>query len=195
MGTTDDTFRHTVGDIDAGAVFVGNNGGDHATHQILRFDGGLNFVNWEKLVAYINTVATKDIHTVVLDSSAITSIDSSALRGSVAAGEGAEDLRGSRDPSYALVQRRPPAGREVPPDHPVAVQMQDPAFRESSEQRLAHLRGIEARQFREAQRLCDGIRQHRVDVAQAQPLARKPRRQRHRLGHVLVLHAPDLPAA
>eukprot|EP00611_Tribonema_gayanum_P008397 TRINITY_DN178_c0_g4_i3.p1 TRINITY_DN178_c0_g4~~TRINITY_DN178_c0_g4_i3.p1 ORF type:complete len:712 (+),score=305.83 TRINITY_DN178_c0_g4_i3:132-2267(+) len=49
--------------------------------KIVRFDGSLNFANWEKFVERINNLATKDIHTIALDASSILTIDSSSLRG------------------------------------------------------------------------------------------------------------------
>ncbi|KAG5189934.1 sulfate transporter family-domain-containing protein [Tribonema minus] len=49
--------------------------------KIVRFDGSLNFANWEKVVARLQALATKDIHTIALDASSILTIDSSSLRG------------------------------------------------------------------------------------------------------------------
>jgi anti-anti-sigma regulatory factor len=49
--------------------------------KIVRFAGGLNFVNYQTLASHLNFLVSKDVHTVVLDASAIVSIDSSALHG------------------------------------------------------------------------------------------------------------------
>ncbi|KAG5189936.1 sulfate transporter family-domain-containing protein, partial [Tribonema minus] len=49
--------------------------------KTVRFDGSLNFANWEKAVDTLDRLATKDVHTIALDASAITTIDSSSLRG------------------------------------------------------------------------------------------------------------------
>ncbi|KAG5189938.1 sulfate transporter family-domain-containing protein [Tribonema minus] len=49
--------------------------------KIVRLDGSLNFANWEKIVHTLQGLATKDIHSIAFDASAITTIDSSSLRG------------------------------------------------------------------------------------------------------------------
>jgi SulP family sulfate permease len=49
--------------------------------KIVRFDGSLNFANWEKFVHHLQEIATKDIHTIALDASSILTIDSSSLKG------------------------------------------------------------------------------------------------------------------
>lgn len=49
--------------------------------RVVRFDGGINFTNWENLVSHLRAITTKDVHSVVLDSSAITSLDSTAFHG------------------------------------------------------------------------------------------------------------------
>jgi SulP family sulfate permease len=49
--------------------------------KIVRFDGSLNFANWEKFVHRLQEIATKDIHTIALDASSILTIDSSSLKG------------------------------------------------------------------------------------------------------------------
>ena len=90
----------------------------------------------------------------------------------------AKRLREFANQAHILeLQRGSAAGGEVAPHHAVAVQIEDAAFRKSAEQRLAHPRRIEAREFREPQRLRDGIDRLRDDelIGQLRHLSRSPR--------------------
>jgi sulfate permease, SulP family len=49
--------------------------------KIVRQDGSLNFACYEAFVATLEKLATKDIHTIVVDASSINSIDSSSMKG------------------------------------------------------------------------------------------------------------------
>jgi sulfate permease, SulP family len=49
--------------------------------KIVRQDGSLNFACYEAFVATLDRLATKDIHTIIVDTSSINSIDSSSMKG------------------------------------------------------------------------------------------------------------------
>ena len=49
--------------------------------KIVRQDGSLNFACYEKFVATLHSLATKDIHTIIVDASSINTIDSSSMKG------------------------------------------------------------------------------------------------------------------
>jgi MFS superfamily sulfate permease-like transporter len=51
--------------------------------RVVRLDGSLNFCNWERTVERVHALTTKGVHSVVVDASAVTTIDSSSLRGLV----------------------------------------------------------------------------------------------------------------
>jgi hypothetical protein len=66
-------------------------------------------------------------------------------------------------PDVLELQRCSSAGGEVAPHHAIAVEIEDAAFRKAAEQRLAHQRGIEARELRESQGLGHGVDRLRDD--------------------------------